>query len=238
MKSALYLSLRLHIIFIVMNKFDKYFQIIIIAEDRIEFNDLRNILSHELNTRVKIIATLKNFDFSSQQQKKFIFINTKDDTIGEWDKLKDDTKNNCYFFMISAKKKIPNDFIQLVTPFKLNDLILKIKSILKVEVIKSEEKSINNYIYSYQSSTMRDKKSAKIINLTEMENKFIYFLSNNNNPVRKKEILSQVWGYNFELDTHTLESLVYRLRKKLEFDPQNPAIIMFEKNKYYLNFKV
>ena len=47
--------------------------------------------------------------------------------------------------MISAKKKIPNDFIQLVTPFKLNDLILKIKSILKVEVIKSEEKSVNNY---------------------------------------------------------------------------------------------
>jgi len=235
MKSALYLSLRLHIIFIVMIKFDKYFQIIIIAEDRIEFNDLRNILSHELNTQVKIIATLKGFDFSSHQQKIFIFINIKDDTIGECYKLKDNVKNNCYFFMISSKKKIPNDFIHLATPFKLNDLIIKIKNILKIEVTKSEEKLINNYIYSYQSSTMTDKKSAKIINLTEMENKFLYFLSKNNNPVGKKEILSQVWGYNFELDTHTLESLVYRLRKKLEFDPQNPVIIISEKNKYYLN---
>ena len=82
---------------------------------------------------------------------------------------------------------------------------------------------------------MTDKKSEKIISLTEMENKFLYFLFKNNNPVGKKEILSQVWGYNFELDTHTLESLVYRLRKKLEFDPQNPSIIISEKNKYYLN---
>ena len=218
-----------------MVKFNKYFQIIIIAEDRIEFNDLRNILSHEFDTQVKIIETFKKFDFSSPQQKKFIFINVKNDGIDEWDKLKDDVKNNCYFFIISSKKKIPIDFIHLATPFKLNDLIIKIKNILKIEGIKSEEKSINNYIYSYQSSTMTDKKSEKIISLTEMENKFLYFLFKNNNPVGKKEILSQVWGYNFELDTHTLESLVYRLRKKLEFDPQNPSIIISEKNKYYLN---
>ena len=127
MKSALYLSLRLHIIFIVMIKFDKYFQIIIIAEDRIELNDLRNILSHELNTQVKIIATLKRFDFSSHQQKKIIFINIKDDTIGEWDKLKDNVKNNCYFFMISSKKKIPKlPLIFLKTIDKLDRILIKL----------------------------------------------------------------------------------------------------------------
>ena len=191
-------------------------------------------MSLAFNTQVKIIADFKKFDFSSQQQRKFIFINIKNDKINYWDKLKDEVKNNCYFFSISSKKRISNDFIHLAIPFKLNDLIIKIRNFYNVEIIKSKEKSINNYIYSYQSSTMTDKKTEKIINLTDMENKFIYFLSKNATPVGKKEILSQVWGYNFELDTHTLESLVYRLRKKLEIDPQNPAIIISKKNKYYL----
>ena len=68
-----------------------------------------------------------------------------------------------------------------------------------------------------------------------MENKFMHFLSKNKKSVEKKKILSEVWGYNYELETHTLESLVYRLRRKLELDPQNPTIIISKKNKYYLN---
>ena len=37
----------------------------------------------------------------------------------------------------------------------------------------------------------------------------------------KQELLSKVWGHNKVLDTHTLESLIYRLRKKLKLTPMN-----------------
>ena len=233
-KSALYLSLRLQIILIVMINFDKYFQVIIIAENRIEINDLRNILSLEFNVEVKLTNTLSNFDFTSTT-KKNIFIYIENDISDQWNKLTDKVKNNSFLFMISSKKKTLNYFAHLGIPLKVNDLIIKIYNLLKTEANKSQEKLINHYIYSYQSSTITDKNSERVIFLTEMENKFMHFLSKNKKAVEKKKILSEVWGHNYELDTHTLESLVYRLRRKLELDPQNPTIIISKKNKYYLN---
>ena len=68
-----------------------------------------------------------------------------------------------------------------------------------------------------------------------MENKFINYLFSSDMPVTKNEILSKVWGYKTDLDTHTLESLVYRIRKKIENDPRNPKIISSIGSKYRID---
>ena len=50
----------------------------------------------------------------------------------------------------------------------------------------------------------------------------------------KQELLSKVWGHNKVLDTHTLESLIYRLRKKIEINPNQPKILILKEKKYFL----
>ena len=56
-----------------------------------------------------------------------------------------------------------------------------------------------------------------------------------NEPVSKEDILSNVWKHQRKLETHTLESLVYRLRLKIEKDPKNPKILKLKGKKYFIN---
>jgi len=52
------------------------------------------------------------------------------------------------------------------------------------------------------------------------------------NGASKSEILLSVWQHNRDLETHTLESLIYRLRKKIEKNPNKPKILINDENKY------
>ena len=55
-----------------------------------------------------------------------------------------------------------------------------------------------------------------------------------NKPVSKEDILSNVWKHQKKLETHTLESLVYRLRSKIEVDSKDPQILILKGKKYLL----
>ena len=79
-----------------------------------------------------------------------------------------------------------------------------------------------------------DKKKRKKVSFTELENKFINFLLKEKNGSSKVEILSNVWGHNAELQTHTLESLIDRLRRKIEKNPNKPKFILQVKKKYFI----
>ena len=54
------------------------------------------------------------------------------------------------------------------------------------------------------------------LQLTEKEMKIISFLNNSIVPVPISKLQSEVWGYKSKLETHTVETHVYRLRKKVE----------------------
>ena len=65
------------------------------------------------------------------------------------------------------------------------------------------------------------------IELTEKETNILKCLINSGHePIEKEELLKQVWNYNSDVTTHTLETHIYRLRQKLEIDSTIPRLII------------
>ena len=54
-------------------------------------------------------------------------------------------------------------------------------------------------------------------------------------PVARQVLLNEVWGYNAAVTTHTLETHIYRLRQKIEPDPNNLKLLLTEQGGYRLD---
>lgn len=71
--------------------------------------------------------------------------------------------------------------------------------------------------------------------LTDRELILLHSLaSTQSGPLNKRTLYKAVWGYKDDLETHTLETHIYRLRQKIEPDPQNPVIIKTREDSYVL----
>ena len=75
------------------------------------------------------------------------------------------------------------------------------------------------------------KKDIKIP-LTEREVNLILFLKNSKKPVKIEELQKKVWEYGSELETHTVETHIYRLRKKIKDTFNDEKFIKSEKRGY------
>ena len=83
---------------------------------------------------------------------------------------------------------------------------------------------------------IKNLRTHKTIKLTEREVTILnYLYKAYPKIVSKSELLSEVWGYNPDATTHTVETHIYRLRQKVEEDGNN-AIILTEDAGYKLNF--
>ena len=101
----------------------------------------------------------------------------------------------------------------------------KLLELINVQLIKQKYSyqskiNIKNYIINLNSRTII--KNSKSLKLTEKEINIILFL-NNKKPQKINILQNEVWGYSSELKTHTVETHVYRLRKKIKdmFDDDN-----------------
>tara|TARA_E500000178_G_scaffold346372_1_gene397901 strand:+ start:1108 stop:1713 length:606 start_codon:yes stop_codon:yes gene_type:complete len=82
-----------------------------------------------------------------------------------------------------------------------------------------------------------EKKLSKLkdfIILTEKEIQLIELFLNNKKPIPKNKILSLVWNYSSDADTHTVETHIYRLRKKIIDKFTDEKFILNNKDGYYL----
>ena len=128
-------------------------------------------------------------------------------------------------------KKSNNEVI--FKPFKLDDFINKIKLCL------SKNKFLENSLikildYQLDINQREINKNNKCLKLTEKEIDFLLFLTKMEKPQPVDSILKFVWKYSNDLETHTVETHVHRLRKKFfdTFDESN--FIKNNKNGYYI----
>ena len=98
----------------------------------------------------------------------------------------------------------------------------------------SKNSSIKVKDYVLNKNEKRLLKLEEFIMLTEKEVQLIELFSNNKKPISKDNILTYVWNYSSDADTHTVETHIYRLRKKISDKFMDEKFILNNKDGYYL----
>ena len=147
--------------------------------------------------------------------------------------LNEKIKNLSNYLIVSNKKypDISNQFLLHNTPIKIFKLIEKINiEFLKIQFNNQSELKVNNYTIDLNSREML--KSDIRLKLTEKEINTITYLSNSNEPVSVDELQQNVWSYQSDIETHTVETHIYRLRKKILNVFNDNEFIISKKNGY------
>jgi DNA-binding response OmpR family regulator len=126
-----------------------------------------------------------------------------------------------------------NDYI--TKPFKFAVLLARIRAQLRQHE-QSEDAvfSIGHYTFKPASKILMEENGGKI-RLTEKETSILKFLYRAGEKVVTRDVLlHEVWGYNANVTTHTLETHIYRLRQKIEKDPSHAELLVTETGGYKL----
>ena len=138
--------------------------------------------------------------------------------------------------LISLKNKTDEKLIYCITkfPIKISNLIDQLNARLIQQNYSAQSNiNINNYVLDINSRML--KKSDKELKLTEREIDTIIFLKNKNKPVKVDVLQKEVWKYATDLETHTVETHIYRLRKKIKDMFNDDSFIKSKKDGYIIN---
>ncbi len=137
------------------------------------------------------------------------------------------------FLNFGSKKSYTTSAEIINCPFQLNNFVERINVIfLKNKFLNNSNLNILNYEINLNSKEiLRDGQKLK---LTEREINFILFLKNSNSPQNIKSILKSVWKYSPNLETHTVETHVHRLRKKFFSHFKDDNFIKINKKGYFI----
>ena len=144
------------------------------------------------------------------------------------------SKFNSYL-VISNKKNlnISNQFVLDKVPINIFKLVEKINiEFLKIQFSSQSEVIVNKYIIDLNSREMLI--NNKKLKLTEKEINTITYLSKSNKPVSIDELQEKVWSYQSDMETHTVETHIYRLRKKILNMFNDNEFIISKKNGYQI----
>ena len=135
---------------------------------------------------------------------------------------------------VGKKNKLKDNFdanLELPTTLKEINAIIE-NTIAKKKFYKNSSIIIKDYLLNKNEKKLS--KSSDFIILTEKEVQLLELFLNSKNPISKDYILSSVWNYSSDADTHTVETHIYRLRKKIAEKFVDQKFILNDKNGYYL----
>ncbi len=159
---------------------------------------------------------------------KVIYVDTENS-------LNECTKNLSYYLIISNKKysDIRNQFVLDNLPINIFKFIEKINiEFLKLQFSSQSEYKVNNYTINLNSREMLINNIK--LSLTEKEINTIIYLSKSTKAVSIDELQEKVWSYQSDIETHTVETHIYRLRKKILATFKDNEFIISKKNGYQI----
>jgi len=142
--------------------------------------------------------------------------------------------SNSLKICVSSNKNSPNNYDAfLEIPTSLKEINSTVESVV-VKKIFGKNSSIQIKKYSLNKNEKKLSKSNNEIILTEKEIQLLELFLNNKKPISKDKILSSVWNYSSDADTHTVETHIYRLRKKINEKFSDENFIVNTKDGYSL----
>ena len=183
--------------------------------------NIQNLIIYQFNTLYDILKELDN-------NLKIEVININDEK-----SLKE--KISIYNqYLIITKKNISNLDNQIALekfPIKLNKFIEKLNiQFLKQQFSGQSKFKLQDYTIDLNSRYIFSKN--KKLKLTEKEINTILYLSKMNKTISIKELQKKVWAHQSDLETHTVETHIYRLRKKFLNEFKDEKFILSEANGY------
>ena len=184
--------------------------------------NFKTLIIYEADILFEILDEIKeklNFSIIKTDEKNLSKINLND------------LKN---YQIISLKNCELNHYLLIENlPIKLNNLLEKINiKFLSNQYLNQSEIQIGEYKLDLNSRKIKHKNIS--LDLTEKEAEIILFLKDSN-KVSLKDLQKNIWGYSQELETHTVETHIYRLRKKIGDKFSDDEFIIHDKQGYYLN---
>ncbi len=128
-----------------------------------------------------------------------------------------------------------NDYVN--KPFRFAVLLARIRAHLRQhEMSEDATFQIGSYMFHPGAKLLMAGGGEKL-RLTEKETAILQYLNRAKGAVvSREELLREVWGYNANVTTHTLETHIYRLRQKIETDPANAQLLVTDAGGYRLAF--
>ena len=144
--------------------------------------------------------------------------------------------DNSFDYLIITQNQTPNIPNQLTFdnfPLKIQKILELINvNFLKKKFSRQSDIQIGDFKINMNSRILSDKKNE--LSLTEKEAEIIIFLNNSEVPVNINKLQESVWGYKNKLETHTVETHIYRLRKKIKETFGNDSFINSVKSGYII----
>ncbi|OKS89619.1 response regulator transcription factor [Mucilaginibacter polytrichastri] len=132
-------------------------------------------------------------------------------------KAQDVDKIEAYNFGVS-------DYI--TKPYNMDVLVAMIDNKIKFSLNNDKPETYRFANMEHHPNTHLLIKDGKKVELTILENRILlYFLKNRNKVINREELMMEVWGYNADVNTRTLDMHIVRLRKKIEDNPDSPQYL-------------
>jgi len=187
----------------------------------VNFNSLYEILEEiKENLSFNIIKYENVEDFNVAEDidiKKSLIILKPDQNL----LLNENLKAENFFNLKNAPLRL-NKFIELI-----NVHLIKLKFNFQSKIIiKDYELNLNSKFFS---------KDNIILKLTEKEVQIILYLSENKKKNQILDLQKNIWSYSADIETHTVETHIYRLRKKISDKFNDENFILSNKNGYFID---